>query len=242
MTDSTLNIELVREDPACPVIRLEGELDASTAPELKKAITTLVGEGYRDITLDMERLYLLDSAALGTLISAHQRVPGKLRVQNPSPPVRRVLDTTGASRLIEIRDEAETQQQLLNFGISIEDTPTGIPVVHLRGELDAFSAAYFRGALISLTQEGHRFAVLHLGALDFVDSVGLGSMVSIYTRLRKAGGSLYIAEPSEQIRKVLQITGLDSLFAIYESCAEAVVAAERQLAAAPPAEAPAPGT
>lgn len=228
MTDSTLSVEVVRDDPSCPVVRLEGELDASTAPELKRTIAALVSEGHRDVTIDMERLYLLDSAALGTLISAHQRVPGKLRVQNPSPPVRRVLDTTGASRLIEIHDEAGTQQQLLNFGLSIEDTANGIPVVHLRGELDAFSAAYFRGALISLTQEGHRCVVLHLGALEFVDSVGLGSIVSVYTRLRKAGGGLHIAEPSEQIVKVLSITGLDSLFSIYPTCAEALAAAEQQ--------------
>lgn len=100
-------------------------------------------------------------------------------------------------------------------------------MVYLRGELDAYSAAHFRGALISLTQEGHRFVVLHLGALDFIDSVGLGSMVSIYTRLKKAGGSFYIAAPSEQISKVLHITGLDALFPLYASDAEAMAAAAR---------------
>jgi anti-sigma B factor antagonist len=225
MTDSVLEIEVVREDASCPVIRLEGELDASTAPELKGTVLSLVSEGCRDLVVDMERLYLLDSVALGVLMSACQRVPGKLSIQNPTPPVRRVLDTAGISRLIEIRDEEGVQQQLLNFGITIEDTSKGIPMVHLRGELDAYSAAHFRGALISLTQEGHRFVVLHLGSLDFIDSVGLGSMVSVYTRLKKAGGSLYIAAPSEQLSKVLHITGLDALFPLYASDAEAMSAA-----------------
>lgn len=225
MTDSVLDIEVVREGVSCPVVRLEGELDASTAPELKGTVLSLVSEGYRDLVVDMERLYLLDSVALGVLLSACQRVPGKLSIQNPTPPVRRVLDTAGISRLIEIRDEEGVQQQLLNFGITIEDTTQGIPTVHLRGELDAYSAAHFRGALISLNQEGHRFVVLHLGALDFIDSVGLGSLVSVYTRLKKAGGSLYIAEPSEQLSKVLHITGLDALFPLYASDAEAMAAA-----------------
>ncbi|HHX40372.1 MAG TPA: STAS domain-containing protein [Armatimonadetes bacterium] len=227
MTDSVLDIEVVRENSSCPVIRLEGELDASTAPDLKSTVLALVTEGCRDLVIDMERLYLLDSLALGVLMSACQRVPGKLTIQNPTPPVRRVLDAGGVSRLIEVRDEAGEHQQLLNFGITIEDTTEGIPMVYLRGELDAYSAAHFRGALISLTQEGHRFVVLHLGALDFIDSVGLGSMVSIYTRLKKAGGSFYIAAPSEQISKVLHITGLDALFPLYASDAEAMAAAAR---------------
>jgi len=225
MTDSVLQIEVTRENASCPVIRLEGELDASTAPDLKGTVMSLVSDGCRDLVVDMERLYLLDTTALGVLMSACQRVPGKLSIQNPTPPVRRVLDTTGLSQVIEIRDEGGEQQQLLNFGITIEDTAQGVPVVHLSGELDAYSAAHFRGALVTLTQEGHRFVVLYLGALEFVDSVGLGSMVSVYTRLKKAGGGLFIAAPSEQIAKVLHITGLDALFPLYISCAEAMAAA-----------------
>lgn len=226
MTESSLEIEVVREEQDSPVLRLEGELDAATAPDLKKVILSLVDEGCRNLTIDMERLYLLDSAALGTLISARQRIPGKLRIQNPSPPVRRVLDSTGVSHLIEIRDAAESQQQLLNFHLTIEDTDVGIPVVHVRGELDAYSVPHFRGALISLAQEGHHFVVLHLGELEFIDSMGLGGMVSVYTRLKKIGGSLYLAEPSEQLDKVLRITGLNSLFPLFSSCSEAVAAAK----------------
>jgi len=225
MTDSVLQIEVTREDASCPVIRLEGELDASTAPDLRGTVIALVNDGCRDLVVDMERLYLLDTTAMGALMSACQRVPGKLSIQNPTPPVRRVLDATGLSQIIEIRDEGGEQQQLLNFGITIEDTAQGVPVVHLRGELDAYSAAHFRGALVTLTQEGHHFVVLHLGALDFVDSVGLGSMVSVYTRLKKADGGLFIAAPSEQIAKVLHITGLDALFPLYASCTDALAAA-----------------
>ncbi|MBI3944690.1 MAG: STAS domain-containing protein [Armatimonadetes bacterium] len=234
MSDSVLEIEVVRENPSCPVIRLQGELDASTAPEFKSALQSLLTDGCRDLLIDLERLYLLDSAALGTLVSARQRVPGSLRLQNPSPVVRRVLETTGVSRLLEIREAEGDQQQLLNFRMAFEDADGGIPVVRLCGELDAYSVSHFRGGLIGLTQEGHRFIVLHLGGLEFVDSVGLGGMVSIYTRLRKAGGCLYVAESSEQIAKVLRITGLDALFPLYPTCDEAVTAAAAAAAAASP--------
>lgn len=225
MSDSALTIQLSSSEGDCPVIRLEGELDASTAGEFRRAVSGLLGKGCRDLVVDMERLYLLDSAAVGALVSASRRVTGVLRLQNPSPPVRRVLESTGVSELADIEQEEGNQQQLLNFGMSIEDTAAGIPVVFLSGELDAYSVSHFRGALISLHQEGHRFLVLHLGGLEFVDSMGLGGMVSIYTRLRKAGGTLYLSEPSEQIAKVLRITGLDSLFPVFPRCEDAVAAA-----------------
>ncbi len=220
--ESTLELDVLREGPLRAVIRLEGELDAATTPRLKEILTTLLAEGRREIVLDMERLYLLDSAALGAIIAARQRVPEALRIQNPSPPIRRVLETTGVARILDIREDEADQQQLLNFGIDVQDTPEGIPVIHLRGELDAFSVSHFRGALVALSQEGHRFIVLHLGCLEFIDSMGLGGLVSVFIRLRKANGGVYLAEPSDQIAKVLRITGLDSLFMVFDRCEEAV--------------------
>lgn len=236
MSDSILEIEIAREDPSCPVMRLQGDLDASTVPLFKRALQSLLADGCRDLVIDMERLYLLDSAALGTLVSARQHVPGSLRLLNPSPAVRRVLEVTGAARLLEICEVEEGQKQLLNFQITFEENERGIPVVRLRGELDAYSASYFRGALISLAEEGHRFIVLHLADLEFVDSVGLGGMVSIYTHLKRQGGALYLAEVSEQVGKVLRITGLDALFPLYPRCEEAVSAAAALAAAPPPAQ------
>jgi anti-sigma B factor antagonist len=133
-------------------------------------------------------------------------------------------------RLFAIQDNEEGQQQLLNFDVRIDDSAAGVPVVHVSGELDAFSVGLFRGAMLSLSLEGYRFAVVHLKELAFVDSVGLGGLVSIYTRLKKQGGALYLAAPSEQVSKVLRITGLDALFPVYPTC-EAALAAARAAAA-----------
>lgn len=230
MTDATLEIEVIREENTAPVLRLQGELDASTAPRFKEVIATLLADGCRSLVIDTEQLYLLDSAALGILVSLRQRIPGALRIQNPSPVVSRVLESTGTARLFEVRTAEDDQQQLLNFGMDVEES-TAVPVVRVRGELDAFSVSHFRGTLISLIQEGTHSIVLHLGELEFVDSVGLGGMVSIYTRLKKAGGGLYLCELSEQIAKVMRITGLDALFPLYATSAEALAAAQANGAA-----------
>jgi anti-sigma B factor antagonist len=75
--------------------------------------------------------------------------------------------------------------------------------------------------------------VLNFGAVDFIDSSGLGLLVRLLTRSRAAGGDLKVCEVSSRIREVLRITRLDTLFEMPPSEAEAVQAFYRRGASTP---------
>jgi anti-anti-sigma factor len=67
--------------------------------------------------------------------------------------------------------------------------------------------------LCSAVQQGGRNVVLDLAQVDVIDAAGIGALVS----LQAAGVYLTLLNPTEQVREVLKVTGLDSIFEICES-------------------------
>lgn len=55
-------------------LRIKGELDALTAPELRPTLDAVVAEGRREVTVDLSELRLIDSSGVGALVSLFKRV------------------------------------------------------------------------------------------------------------------------------------------------------------------------
>ncbi len=64
--------------------------------------------------------------------------------------------------------------------------------------------------------------VLNLGEVNSIDSGGLGTLVSLYTSARNAGGALKLANLSNRVGDLLHLTKLHSVFEIFKSEEEAV--------------------
>ncbi len=62
--------------------------------------------------------------------------------------------------------------------------------------------------------------LIDLSQVNFMDSSGLGLLVSMHTRLRLAGGKLYLCSLSEQCKGILDISDLDRVFEIFNSPSE----------------------
>ena len=73
-----------------------------------------------------------------------------------------------------------------------------------------------------------RHVVLHLGAVDSIDSGGLGMLVRYLMRAQRSSGSLSVCAVSPKIDEVLRITKLKSVFPPYETEAEAISEAYRR--------------
>ncbi len=65
-----------------------------------------------------------------------------------------------------------------------------------------------------LLNEGNHDFVLDLSNLSYVDSFGLGQLICIRSSIQEAGGSLILLRPQRHMRKLLQITKLDTVFDI----------------------------
>ncbi|MFE0105262.1 STAS domain-containing protein [Streptomyces sp. NPDC059009] len=89
----------VVELPDLVLVRVAGDLDVATAPELARALTECEG---RYCELDLLQVTFADSSALN-LLTKYQRHTtargGTLRLVDASVPVRRVLDITGTAKL-----------------------------------------------------------------------------------------------------------------------------------------------
>ncbi len=96
-------------------------------------------------------------------------------------------------------------------------------VLHLTGQLDALSAPYVRNELANTVAGGHSRLVVDLAKVGFVDSSGLGSLISGLKAARVAGGDLRLAQPSTQVSTVLTLTMLERVLRSYPTVADALV-------------------
>ncbi len=98
-------------------------------------------------------------------------------------------------------------------------------VLTLRGEIDVYTAPRLRQAIIDLVEGGARHIVVDMGAVDFLDSTGLGVLVGGLKRVKIQDGELSIVTSQDKILKIFDITGLNKVFSIHDSLDAAVGAA-----------------
>ena len=94
-------------------------------------------------------------------------------------------------------------------------------VVTLTGEVDVYTAPTLRARLIEAADSDSSAIVVDMSGVDFIDSSGLGVLVSILKRVREQGSTMSIVSDREVILKVFRITGLDRVFPIVPTLAEA---------------------
>ncbi|MEH6622985.1 MAG: STAS domain-containing protein [Dietzia maris] len=90
-------------------------------------------------------------------------------------------------------------------------------VVTPTGRLNMVAAPRLREQLRQLVDDGSRHLVVDLSSTEFIDSSGLGALISGLKAARQAGGDLRIAAPTEQVRRVLTLTKLDKVLAAHET-------------------------
>ena len=85
----------------------------------------------------------------------------------------------------------------------------GWTIVSIYGELDVATAPSLREKLIALVGDGSVKLVLDLEGVDFLDSTGLGTIISALKRARTHGGDMRLVCTQARIRRLFEITGLD---------------------------------
>ena len=90
-------------------------------------------------------------------------------------------------------------------------------VVVLAGELDTSTVGQLYEELAELTREGVRHLVIDVAELDFVDSTGLSAIIAAHKRVEASGGELIVLDPSRDMRRLFEITGIDNYLNIRPS-------------------------
>lgn len=100
-----------------------------------------------------------------------------------------------------------------------EKAAIGYSLLRPEGELDAFTVAPFRRAMADMAGTG--WLVIDLSGVVFVDSAGLGALISGIRRIRERGGEVVVACGRPGLSRVLESTGLNSVVAVTASVEEA---------------------
>ena len=87
-------------------------------------------------------------------------------------------------------------------------------VLDLSGRL-CFLDRSLHERVIALLAEGLRDFTLDMADVSYMDSSGLGQLVTIWTSIQKQNGRVRLLRPNERVRKLLHMTKLDSVFEIY---------------------------
>ena len=76
-------------------------------------------------------------------------------------------------------------------------------------------SANLRKTIRQLLDEGHTNIVLNLADVDYIDSSGIGELVSAYTAVRNKSGELKLLHLTKKVHDLLQITKLFTVFEVF---------------------------
>jgi anti-sigma B factor antagonist len=76
-------------------------------------------------------------------------------------------------------------------------------------------SAMLRKTIRQLLEEQHTLIVLNLADVDYIDSSGIGELVSGYTAVKSKGGELKLLHLTKKVHDLLQITKLFTVFEVY---------------------------
>ena len=84
-----------------------------------------------------------------------------------------------------------------------------------------------RDLMNRLLSEGNQQFVLNLTGVDYIDSSGLGQLISIWTSIRNKNGHMTILNPAKRVERLFEITRLNTVFEILQNEDEAVQKAQK---------------
>lgn len=64
--------------------------------------------------------------------------------------------------------------------------------------------------------------IIDLKEVRYISSSGIGVLITMLTKMRNAGGEVYLTSPSEHVKKLLIITKLNNIFTVFDSLEEAI--------------------
>jgi anti-sigma B factor antagonist len=98
----------------------------------------------------------------------------------------------------------------------------GVTILDISGRVVAGEAQLLRDSVRRLIARGERHIILNLAEAPYIDSAGIGELVSALVAVRRESGCLALLNPTRKVRDVLGIVKLLTVFQIFGSEAEAL--------------------
>ena len=104
----------------------------------------------------------------------------------------------------------------------------GVTIVDLSGRITlGEGSVVLRDTIKDLLSKGQKKILLNLGDVSYIDSSGIGELVSAFTSVRNQGGELKLLHLTKKVHDLLQITKLYTVFDVKDDEAGAIAAFTR---------------
>lgn len=107
------------------------------------------------------------------------------------------------------------------MGFSLRNA-AGATVVEVDGQLIVGNRQELKDLVLQALQDGARNFVVDFARTSYIDSSGLGVLVSLSKKTREGGGELRLAGLNEDLQTLFELTKLDTLFQIWSTLEEAL--------------------
>jgi anti-sigma B factor antagonist len=108
------------------------------------------------------------------------------------------------------------------MSFSVRKDAKGVVVIGVDGQLIVGNRHDLKQSVLDALEQGDRKFIIDFSSTGYIDSSGLGVLVSLLRKIREAGGDLRIAGLNEDLRTLFELTKLDTLFTITDSPAAAL--------------------
>jgi anti-sigma B factor antagonist len=108
------------------------------------------------------------------------------------------------------------------MGFSQTKDSSGVLVVQVDGQLIVGNRHELKDLIQAALETGERRLLIDFSRTGYIDSSGLGALVSISKRVRESGGELRLSGLNDDLRSLFELTKLDTLFAITETPEQAL--------------------
>lgn len=92
-----------------------------------------------------------------------------------------------------------------------------IVILDITGEIDLYNAPEIKDIISQLIEEQKYNVIINLEKVSYIDSSGIGALISSLSNLKKYQGGLKIINVYASVRKVFELTKLTSFFEIHDS-------------------------
>ncbi len=97
-----------------------------------------------------------------------------------------------------------------------------VVILDLKGEIDLYNTPELRQVIEEQISKGKRKIIINMSDVSYIDSSGIGALVSAASNLKKYNGELKLVGLYGSVRKVFELTKLTNFFSIYRDVAEAL--------------------
>ncbi len=106
--------------------------------------------------------------------------------------------------------------------LNLEKSPGHVLITVLEERIDAHNSNELKGAILQSIEQGQPRIIVQLEKVRFIDSSGLGALLSGYKNAAAQGGKLVLTNIQQQVLSMFELTRLNRVFEIYRDVNEAL--------------------